>query len=310
MERSQDEIYRRLVDAEHDVFRIRALEADEDGTIDIEGGVDLFAQARETLLAAACATSNPQPVYRAGANKEASDFMKTVRLGQTGHGSFIINLLNKVPPQIQPSLIAEWGPFSDEPIERKVSRRLAGALVSLRKSAEEASSGTGLESFEAAVGNGVSANLCEALAKMIGSVDDVELALDWAETRPAPDASLLIKFNGDDAAIFREAARKLREKRPQPNVVLYGIVHKLSRDHQQLDGTVTLKADIDGAVQSVTATLDKSNYESAVEAHGHKYPVVVNGDLERVGSRWRLTNAGVRVLEASVDDEEEDDFRQ
>ena len=60
--RDQEEIFRRLVDAENDVFRVRALKADDDGTIDIEGGVDLISQAKEAMLAAACSTSSPQPV--------------------------------------------------------------------------------------------------------------------------------------------------------------------------------------------------------------------------------------------------------
>ena len=45
------------------------------------------------LLAAACAARNPQPFYRAGSNKEAMDYMRRVKLGQTEHGSFVVTLL-------------------------------------------------------------------------------------------------------------------------------------------------------------------------------------------------------------------------
>ena len=300
-ERDQEEIYHRLIDAENDVFRVRAIDAFDDGSIAIESGLNMIEQAKEAILAAACSISAPQPVYRAGANKEAMDFLKTVRLGQTRQGSYIVNLLNKVPPTLQHTLVEEWAPLADEPIERRVSRRLVDGLGALRSAAEEVGSGRGLETFEASVSRGVSANLCESLSKMIASVNKIELSLEWASTRPVPNKVARFSFGDDDAAIFREAARKLREKRPRPSVVLYGVVNKLARKQEDYDGTVTLKAEIDNQLQSVTATLDQGNYDTAVMAHKQKFPVVVNGDLERVGSRWHLTNASVRAIEATID---------
>jgi hypothetical protein len=304
--RDQEDIYQDLLTAEYDVFRIRALSAHDDGTIGIESGIDLIEQAKETMLAAACATASPQPVYRAGANKEASDFLSTVRLGQTQHGSYVVNLLNRVPPLLQQSMIQDWPPMADEPIERKVSRSLASALSALRKSAEEVIGGNGLESFENYVQEGVSANICEALSRMIQSVDTVELSLNWADTRPVPLVSTIFRFDDSDGVIFREAARKLREKRPRSNVTLYGVVNKLTRSYDADDGLVTFKTNIDGQIQSVTAVLDQSNYNEAVSAHRSKYPVIVGGDLERVGSRWRLTSASIQVIEVTADEEDQE----
>ncbi|WP_143710440.1 hypothetical protein [Tabrizicola sp. TH137] len=306
MGRDQEEVYHRLIDAENDVFRVRAIDAYDDGSIGVEAGISMIEQAKEALLAAACSISSPQPVYRAGANKEAMDFLKTVRLGQTRQGSYVVNLLSKVPPTLQHTLVEEWAPLADEPIERRVSRRLVDGLAALRGAAEEVGSGRGLETFEASVANGVSANLCEALARMIGSVNRIELSLEWAFTRPVPKKISRFNFGDDDAAIFREAARKLREKRPRPSVTLYGVVNKLARKQEDYDGTVSLKADIDGQLQSVTASLDQANYEAAVMAHRSKFPVVVNGDLERIGSRWHLTNANVKAIEATVDEDATD----
>ena len=71
---------------------------------------------------------------------------------------------------------------------------------------------------------------------------------------------------------------------------IFGIVRTLTRDETEMDGTVTLLAFIDGRNQSVKAVLGQSDYEQAILAHKEKAPVVLRGDLERIGQRWRLLN--------------------
>ncbi len=48
--------------------------------------------------------------------------------------------------------------------------------------------------------------------------------------------------------------------------------------------------EIDGQRQSVMAVLERLDYERAVQAHGDRALVVLSGDLERMGQRWRLLN--------------------
>jgi hypothetical protein len=78
----------------------------------------------------------------------------------------------------------------------------------------------------------------------------------------------------------------------------------LKRDHEDVEGLVTLKAMVDEKPQSVRAVLDQSNYSIAMRAHEHKAPVIVKGDLERVGQRWQLTNAQVTSLDNNDSDDE------
>ena len=85
-------LYRDLVIADRDVVRVRVAETD-DGSLAVNSGVDLITGARDLLPAAACSLREPQPLYRAGANKEASDLPNRIRVGQTEHGSFAVTLL-------------------------------------------------------------------------------------------------------------------------------------------------------------------------------------------------------------------------
>ncbi|MFO1199041.1 MAG: hypothetical protein U1E86_18940 [Burkholderiaceae bacterium] len=304
MERDALAVYRELVGADRDVVRVRAFGIDEDGTVPINAGVRIVEHARDMLLAAACAVRSPQPLYRAGANRDAIDYIRRVRLGQTEHGSYVVTLLAPVPPMLQPRLSPTWVSLDDEPIERQVTRRLVTALEASRNAVELAMSGDGA-SFERAVEEGVSANLCESVASLIEESNDLEINISWARTRPTPEIRRTVMFSSSDADILREAARTFRQRQPKPDVKLFGTVLKLKRDQEEVEGLVTLKAMVDEKVQSVRAVLDQTNYSVAVRAHEAKTPVIVTGDLERVKQRWQLTNAS--IMELPVDESADDD---
>ena len=137
-------MYRDLITADRDVIRVRAAEG-SDGAVSVSDGIDLVCGARDMVLAAACSLHDPRPVYRAGANRQAMDFVRNIRLGQTEQGSFVVNLLTPVvSPPMQESFIPDLE--NDDPIERKMTRRLASALRATQHATESLVSGNS-ESF-------------------------------------------------------------------------------------------------------------------------------------------------------------------
>jgi hypothetical protein len=297
--------YRNLVGADRDVVRVRAFGGDEDGSVPLDAGVKIVSQSRDMLLAAACAARSPQSLFRAGANREAIDYMSRVKLGQTEHGSFVVTLLAPVPPLLQPQLDPSWASLDNEPMERLVTRRLMSSLEATKNAAEMALSGDA-EAFEKAVNAGVSANLCEAVSSLIEQSNGLDISMTWARTRPTPEILRKVAFSGSDAQILKEAARTFRERQPKPDSTLFGTIHKLKRDQDEIQGVVTLKAMVDDRLQSVSAILDQTTYAIAVQAHKAKTPVIVTGDLERIGQRWQMTNAIVKDLSADIELEEDD----
>ena len=189
---------------------------------------------------------------------------------------------------MQPALNPEWGP-NEDPIERRVTKRLAGALTAIRQAAEQTIGGDA-DAFPPGVEHGVSANLCEALAGAIEPFRTLDVAVTWARTRPLTPVHETFFFASGDVPILQEAARLLREREPLPDVRLVGVVQELRRDETETDGTVTLRTSIEDRNQSVRAVLKQSDYERAISAHKEKTPVVMSGDLERTGQRWRLLN--------------------
>ena len=297
-------VYRDLVTADRDVVRIRAVSADPDGSVSVEDGLQMVQGAHEILLAAACSLKNPQPLYRGGANKEASQFLKQARLGQTEQGSFVVTLLT--PAISMPMRRSLWNDVISEefPPERKITARLAEALEAARLASEQVVGGKS-DAFQDSVQLGVSANLCDGIVMAAEPFSAVEISLSWARTRPMEKARNVTHFNDDDVVRLREAARTFREREPRPDTELFGFIHLLKRPPSDDDGSVTLRTLLDGQMQSVSATLKQSDYDRAIQAHRLKYPVILAGDLERYGQRWRLLSPGlVNVVER---EEEEGD---
>ena len=285
----QDEltVYRSLVIADRDVVRVRAAESN-DGSVTLNEGADLIGGARDMLLSVACSLQDPRRVYRAGANHDAVELVKRMRLGQTDQGSFVVTLLTPVVPPPMPRLGSDPDDLN-APIERRMTRRLVEALSAAREMVERT---TACEEggFGELATNGVSANLCEALVRIIEPFPTLDVGVSWAQTRPMAAPEALVRFGCADAALLREAARSLRERAPRPDVRLHGLVRLLKRDPADVDGMIRLAADIDGQRQSVVAVLEREDYERAVQAHSDKALVVLAGDLDRVGQRWRLLN--------------------
>ena len=295
--RDELSLYRDLITADRDVVRARVTEAD-DGSLSLNRGVELIAGVRDLVLAAACSLREPQPLYRLGANREANDLLDRICLGQTEQGSFVVTLLT---PPVSPPLRAvfEEDMDFDAPIERRMTRRLIEALAETREATERASAGDE-GAFAESVDKGVSANLCESLARLVDPFPALDISVAWARTRPISPPQEVLRFARADAAILSEAARRFRDREPRPDTRLFGTVHRLRREEEEAGGTIYLWTSIDDKNRSVAVVLKRSDYDRAVQAHKEKLPMILRGDLERSGQRWRLLNPHI---DAIIDDE-------
>ena len=299
-EREELALYRELATADRDVVRVRAADSD-DGSVTLSDGVDLISGARDMLLSVACSLGEARPVYRPGANREAGDLLKRMRLGQTDQGSFVVTLMTPAIPPPMPALFPD-PEDRNAPLERRMTRRLVKAVTAARQATEQAAAGDE-GAFEGTVTSGVSANLCEALVQIIEPFPTLDVGVSWARTRPVTIPGTVVRFGRADAALLREAARSLRERAPRPEVRLHGFVRLLKRGEAEDDGTIRLATEIDGRRQSVVALLEQADYERAVQAHKDRALVVLAGDLERTGQRWKLLNPHVAgILRDERDD--------
>ncbi len=291
-------LYRDLATADRDVLRLRIAESD-DGSVAASDGIELMQGGYNMLAAAARSLDKPRSVYRGRVNQDAADFLAGVRLGQTEQGSFVVTLLAPAPAASVPqlSLDNEWAP---QPFERRVTNRLAEALGVTRDAAKR-STGDAVGTFEDTVERGVSANLCDALVKAIGRFQELDVTLSRALTRPAGQTRQTFPFSAADVPVLEKAARLFKEREPRPGEELIGVVRMLTRDADRMDGEITLATRIDGRKQSVAVRLTRLDYSTAIDAHRDKAPVAMQGNLERVGQRWRLENP--RIVDVIRGDE-------
>lgn len=302
-ERDETAVYRDLISSDRDVIRFRAPDADDDGSIDLLSGVDLVQQSRDALLAAACSAGGPQRYYRSGSNAKATEYLRTVKLGQTEHGSFVVNLFSPVPPQLADSSQPEfWPELEDDPFSRQVTRTLANAVNALVSALGEVARGADIEAFERGVQQGVSSNLCRSISGLIKDGNGLDFSLGWARTRPAPRSRFQRQFSESDSEILAEAAKVLKERQSFNNEVLVGYVTGLKRDIEPTDGSIRLKTFVEGQLRTVAIELPKEEYRKALEAHDSKRSLEIEGDLQFEGQRYYLRNPrNLKVLEEGED---------
>ena len=288
---NQLSVFRNLITADRDIIRVRA--TDHDGSLTVNAGADLVCAARALILAAACSLHDPKPLYRTGSNKIANDYLQGVRLGQTEHGSFAITLLGPiVSPPIQVSPVNELR-VEDQPFERQVVYRLVEALSAARRATDDTNRGM-TAAFQHAVDNGVSANLCEALAKLIRALSRFEISISWASTWLTNRPQAVEGFSKHDEPILKQASRAFRSRFPVPDETLIGYIPRLNSGKHETGGTITFHAKVNGVNRSVTAVLPHNQYRQAIRAHDEKATVVLRGDLERKGKRWHLFNPSIQ----------------
>lgn len=290
--RHYEEVYRDLSAASADVIRIRVRQAGEvAGMIPLEAGVALVEKARDLLSAAACAAIQPRPAFHTRRPERVTEYLHKVHLGQTEVGSYVVTLISKVPPELSQRQARLPILPEDEPFERKVTATLAIALAEARAAAELAMVKGTLDAFERAVQRGVSANLCQAIAEMVGQEQgaDVAFRITWAASRPS-DLPGTVDFPGHLLPVIGEAGRLLRERTPDVGASVCGYVIKLERQPEAPLGLVTILDMSEDRVRQVKIELDRQHYNLAVEAHQSGRRVTCTGDLYREGRSFFLRN--------------------
>lgn len=283
--------------AEWDLVRLRLPTADADTSVGLAAAAAVLEESKKLLLAAACSADRPQRMYRAGRNRRATAYLDRVRLGQTEPGSFVINLLAPVAPALgeQGTLLPE------EPFERQVTRKLVSGLRASRQAMDRFNRGVGaIGEFESRLCEGISANLCQAVARLTEAGEGLEISVSWAMTRPADGATerAAVAFRPPDIAVLDEAARVLSDRQERTDEEIQGYVSRLARDRTDPNGTATIKAFVDGMLVSVQVVFDSADYSEITRAHEARLSVALEGDLHREGQRWHLRNPrGVTVME-------------
>jgi hypothetical protein len=101
--------------------------------------------------------------------------------------------------------------------------------------------------------------------------------------------------------IIQEAARQFRETGPFEDVEVEGVVTRLDRGPEAIEGEVTIYGNVEGQARRMTLSLERETYSKAVQAHDQRQTVRCIGDLVKEGRGYRLKNP--RHFEVLVGDD-------
>jgi hypothetical protein len=289
-DRAVDAVLAELSTTDLDTMTFRLLPGGPPGTVPLLNGADALAGVRELLLASTYATMLGRPLMVQGRRPaEVRQFAQQVRLGAPREGSWIIAAQLRLPTGL--AVVEEPTPFP-----RQVSRQAHSAVGAALRAAGEALRGDPAEPFRRRAEEGVSANVCDALAKLGREETAYEVRFGWAMGHPTPSGARRFRFDAPVIRALKEAAERLRAL-PDGRAEVIGVVTKLTRAPRGDAGDVVITGEVQigqwAAEQKVKVRLGRELYDRAVQAHQHQRAVRLTG----VASRGRVETVFDMMIE-------------
>lgn len=290
--RPREEVLRDLRSPRVDVQHIRLLPDSPSGTTPLHEGFVAIRGVHDLFLAAATSAilRSPTPVLPNQKPSGAWSFMRGVRLGQTGVGSYVL----RVETPIVDSISAGDSLLSDPVSSREVLTRLHRGV----QAAHSAANANQVSAFERYTQTGVSANFCKALAD-IGGVrrSPFEISFAWAPAEPRHDPMPALHFDRRMISRLKEASEHLRTLLVADNAQVVGRVVELRRASPNALGAAVIEGTVHVGNQrsrdKIIARLRVNDYETAMQLHRTGESLVVRGRLVRSGSHLELTDVEV-----------------
>jgi len=288
-DRGPDSVLFDLTLAPFDVIRVRSKDADDYGSVRFVEGVQLHEEARNALVAAArAATADvPRKAWKGRRPEAVNEYIDHVRLGQTERSSFSLTILS--PYSFDPADQPQGGLFSQEAFGRRVARQFAKALSAIEAALAEGVTSP-IPAFEKTVAAGVSADLCQSLAKLADNDVGAEVSISWSPAKPVSEP-VRLALTRQDAAVLNEVAREFARQELELGARLEGIITQIREDPKTFDGSATIEALVEGRLRRVHITGFLHNVrELLIDAFRNRKRIEVEGELTVEGYRFRLAN--------------------
>ena len=276
--------------AAYDVIRVRSPDADMIGSVSLLAGVELHRERADLF----CLLPIVQPLQvesRLGwaPLEQVTDYLDSLRLGQSQRGSFVISLLS--PWDFIPSADRDEPKLGFiEPFGRRATKALAKALDAVGKALRVSATEGIRQPFEQAVAAGVSANLCYALAALARDGEGADISIRWSLTKPE-EGQPILRLTREDAQSLMEAASQLSEYQSSPDVTVEGIITNIKEEPSSFDGKTTLEALVEKRLRRITVDFAKDDNvtrDALIDAFKHRKRISVTGELANEKGRLRL----------------------
>jgi len=276
--RSSLKVISDLKNFDSDIIKIRVISPDVDGgAIPINDGVILFEKAKELLVSSTLSTFKKKRFFSGSWPAVVKDFINTLRFGQTERGSYIVSIIAPISHFSEKDF-----PEADCSITRSISNNLARSLGATMIALENYEKSNDLISFEGAVSNGVSANLCDAIIGMSGSEKsrDIEISIDLAiSEKDSQEIPRKHRFNSSHIPILGTASDYYKGNFVIKNYEARGLVVRMDHEPAEDFGVIRVTSTVNGTDKNISIQLSLDEYWEAVNAHKPRLTVVCQGDL-------------------------------
>jgi hypothetical protein len=178
--------------------------------------------------------------------------------------------------------------------ERRVIRRLVDGVRAAKTAAHRDPAALTVDALDEDVDEGLSANLCRALAKLGGGEtnagDSLSILVRWSLAEPTDDPSTEVSVDRLELHRLIDVAEILQGIEPQPDTTIVGPVTQFKRDPGEPEGRISVAAEIEGKVRTVHIPVSIEDYERAIQAHLAEREIQAVGTLERAGRSRELTS--------------------
>lgn len=192
-------------------------------------GKALINQSEDLIAAAAMSENQAREVHPSRKANIVYDYLKSVRLGQTEPGSFTVKLVSPIDDIIEDEdpVLPETPPKL--PFSRRAVMRLMTGLEAVQDVVRDVHRRRrfDLKPFLEVVPQGLSANLCEAIAGEESRTPQneyrpVDVSITWSYSLPSSGQSkpFNINFPVEYMGYIARAATEIREQYPLPQHIL------------------------------------------------------------------------------------------
>lgn len=278
------------------------------GTTPLPSGFKAAQGIHELMKTAARTTEEgTQLLFEGHRSRHVEMFLEKILLGSAAPGSYILTA--RVPVTVPaPPQLDLW---SDESAShsagslagREVLSGLHRAVVAARDAAESVASGRGrIDAFDERVPDGISANLCQALADLGGHAKNrpFEIGFAWARGLPGHEPTEPVSFTGPMARVLAQASDALERLAKSGHARIIGKVETLNMSPGE-SPKIRIVGEFRGeggtpVQRSLWVVVSVTDYNRAIEAQRASWSLDVEGSLITTNRRREMIPERFDVL--------------
>ena len=212
--RSQLDVFNDLSNASCHVMRFGSPQGGMKDQLSIQQTADLLENVTGLMRSLVLAAETPKAVFVSEAGPDVAEYMDRTKLLPDYRGGYALTL--HLPTRHTVETSQDHSPNGAlYPLMDRIPRRFSEALGAVERMLSEGGQTAKPEMFFRLYPLGVSANLCEALTRLIQNGCGIDISLNWAATTTMVQPSFeQFQFTDKSVQILEEAARLLRDPRP------------------------------------------------------------------------------------------------